>query len=202
MWLGRIGGTLVVCGFVLIVIVAAIAVGGGAVGVGLSSLGSLIYGGALALAGCGTAVLSVGGPRPLHGRAVRIALGILAVGLLSSLASTAIAAGMTSDPLESLPFIALFLLGVCATVVGWLVTGLSLVRAPGPSRKVGSVFLASILLLVLAATASAMGTQAPPLQAIGWGLGILGVAAVILGGAGVGVLAIKGDLSPAHRAQE
>ncbi|HEX7400488.1 MAG TPA: hypothetical protein VF302_12005 [Candidatus Limnocylindrales bacterium] len=168
MGFGRIGGVLVVGGCVLFMIAVAIAMGGGSVGLGGRDAGGVLAAASLALLGSGAAVLSVAGPRPLNGRAVRVGLGILAVGLLSSLASSIM------EP----PMFVLLIVGLLASVLGSLITGLSLVRRPGPSRAVGLLFLAGMLLFVLTTL------YAQPLQAIAGAL-------VVLGGTGVGVLAIN-----------
>jgi hypothetical protein len=183
----RIGGLLVVGGCVLFMIAVAIAMAAGRVGIGLRDVGGLVLAASLALLGSGAAVLSVAGPRPLNGRAVRVGLGILAVGLLSSLAS------LIMEP----PIFVWLIVGLLASVLGALITALSLVRTPpGPSRGVGLLFLAGMLLFVLTtlyglgydpSTAPA-GAGAQPLQAIAGAL-------AVLGGTGVGVLAINGSRS-------
>lgn len=196
MGFGRIGGMLVVGGCVLFVVTGAIFVGGGGVGIGLRDVGGLVLAASLALLGSGAAVLSVAGPRPLNGRAVRVGLGILAVGLLSSVASSAIAAGLTYDPLEDGPFVILFLVGGLATIIGSPVTVLSLVRAGGRPRAVGSLFLAGLLLVILGGFLGAGTNPNPdPLPVIGRALAVLGGVVIVLGGTGVGVLAINGSRS-------
>lgn len=196
MWFGRIGGLLVVGGCVLFMIAAAIAIAGGGVGIGLRDVGGLVVAASLALGGSGAAILSVAGPGPLHGRVTRIGLGILAVGLLSSLASSTMAAASAGHE-ASLPIFVLFIVGSLSTVLGSLVTGLSLVRAPGPSRAVGLVFLAGLLLLAFSRIPANMASDALPLQEIAAALAVLGGIGVVLGGAGVGVLAISGGRSAA-----
>ena len=175
---GRIGGMLVVGGCVLFMVAGAIAAGGGAIGLGLDNGGGLVLTVALALLGSGAAVLSVAGPTPLHGGLIRIGLGTLAVGLVSTLAAS-------GSPLDS-PVAYLFIVGMTAAVLGSLVTVLSLVRTPGPSRAVGLLFPVGILLLlftvILDRTPGAM-----PL--------LIGGTLILLGGIGVGVLAIAGDRS-------
>lgn len=185
MGFGRIGGMLVVGGCVLFMIAVAIAMGGGGVGIGLRDVGGLVLAASLALVGSGAAVLSVAGPRPLNGRAVRVGLGILAVGLVSLLVSSI--AGAAASPghedQESLPMLVVLVVGLLASVLGALITALSLVRRPpGPSRGVGLLFLAGMLLFVLTTL------YAQPLQAIAGAL-------AVLGGTGVGVLAINGSRS-------
>ena len=196
MGFGRIGGVFVVGGWVLFVVTGAIFAGGGAVRIGDGAIGGLALAASLALVGSGAAVLSIAGPRPLHGRAVRVGLGILAVGMLSSLASSAIAAGLAYDPLEDGPFVILFLVGGLATIIGSPVTVLSLVRAGGRPRAVGSLFLAGLLLVILGGFLGAGTNPNPdPLPVIGRALAVLGAVVIVLGGTGVGVLAINGSRS-------
>ena len=196
MGFGRIGGVFVVGGWVLFVVTGAIFAGGGAVRIGDGAIGGLALAASLALVGSGAAVLSIAGPRPLHGRAVRVGLGILAVGMLSSLASSAIAAGLAYDPLEDGPFVILFLVGGLATIIGSPVTVLSLVRGGGRPRAVGSLFLAGLLLVILGGLLGAGTNPNPdPLPVIGRALAVLGALVIVLGGTGVGVLAINGSRS-------
>ena len=185
MGFGRIGGLLVVGGCVLFVIAVAIAMSGGGVGIGLRDVGGLVLAASLALVGSGAAVLSVAGPWPLHGRVVRVGLGALAVGLVSLLVSSivGVAASPGHEDEESLSMLVLLVVGLVASVLGALITALSLVRTPpGPSRGVGLLFLAGMLLFVLTTL------YAQPLQAIAGAL-------AVLGGTGVGVLAINGSRS-------
>lgn len=196
MGFGRIGGVFVVGGWVLFVVTGAIFAGGGAVRIGDGAIGGLALAASLALVGSGAAVLSIAGPRPLHGRAVRVGLGILAVGMLSSLASSAIAAGLAYDPLEDGPCVILFLVGGLATIIGSPVTVLSLVRGGGRPRAVGSLFLAGLLLVILGGFLGAGTNPNPdPLPVIGRALAVLGALVIVLGGTGVGVLAINGSRS-------
>lgn len=192
MQFGRIGGALVVGGWALFVVMGAIFVGGGSVGLGALSIGGLVLDAALALIGSGAVVLSVTGPKPFNGRAVRIGLGILAVGLLVSLASAIMAGASENDALESIPMVVLLLVGGLATVIGAVVTVLALLLTRGPSRVVGSVLLASLGLLILA-WILANGLDAPQLDAVAAVLAASGGVGIVLGGIGVGALAIDGS---------
>jgi hypothetical protein len=129
MWPGRFGGALIVGGCVFFAITGAILAGGGAVGIGGGAIGSLALSAAVALAGSGAAVLSVAGPKPLNGRALRISLGILAAGLISALTSSIIGSAVASDSPFLLLAIVLLILGVGATLFGMLATVLSLLRS-------------------------------------------------------------------------
>jgi len=76
------------------------------------------------------------------------------------------------------------------------VTVLSLVRAGGRPRAVGSLFLAGLLLVILGGFLGAGTNPNPdPLPVIGRALAVLGALVIVLGGTGVGVLAINGSRS-------
>ncbi len=189
---GRIGGMLIGGGVVLFVLGYALMIVGAAVG-------SPLTGVATALIGSGAATLCAAGPRPLHGRVMRIGLGTLAVGLASLLGSSVVAAMLTFDPLESLPFGVLLIGGFLAMALGSLVTALSLVRVPGLSRVVGSLFLAGPLLFLVAGTIGSHVADVPFLSVIAGALAILGAIGFVLGGTGLGLLAIRGDRAVASR---
>lgn len=186
MRIGRIGGMLVTGGVVLFVIGYALMIVGAAVG-------NLVTGGGMALIGSGAAILCVTGPKPLHGRVIRVSLGALAVGLASLLASSIVASTLTYDPLENGPFVVLGIGGFLALALGSLLTAGSLLRAPGPPRVVGSLLIAGPLLFLLAGTLSANVADAPLFSAVAGALVILGAIGFVLGGAGIGMLVIRGD---------
>lgn len=194
MGFGRFGGLLVTGGWAVLVVTGAIAVGGGTVGIGNGAIGGLALALALALLGAGVVIVGIAGPRPLAGRAVRIGLVILGVGLLSTLASSAMTAGFAGDPLESGPIVITLLGGGLAVLLGVLVTLPSLVRAGGRPRAVGSLFLAGLLIVVLGGMLGAGTNPNPdPLPEFGRALVVLGAIGIVLAGTGLGVLAFRGD---------
>ena len=197
MRLGQIGGALAIGGWALIVIAIAIAATGGAVGIGTAEIGGLVLAAALTLIGSGAALVGIAGQSPLDGRAVRIGLVILAVGLVSSLGSSIIAAGSQDDPLASVPFIVFFLLGAAATALGAVVTVLSLLSTRGLARILGALLAAGLALLTLAWILGSRPSDIQSPGGVGGILALLGGIAIVLGGAGVGALAIRGDRSPA-----
>lgn len=198
MSIGRIGGTLFVVGNLLFVVVVAIAAGGGAVGIGLRDvdgrpvvdLGVLVGTAALILAGSGAAVLGVAGPRPLSGLDTRAGLGTLAIGLFSLLALSVLTLVFALDADLGWPA-ALLIVGLVATVCGPLVTGLSLVRAPGRSRGVGAMFFGGFVLLLLREILRPYVGEAHWVDA----LAVLGWVGIFLSAVAVGVLAINGGRS-------
>jgi hypothetical protein len=144
----------------------------------------------------GTLVLGLTGPKPLDGRSIRIGLGMLGAGILCFLAANVIPAPDGMNNLQSWPHIIGLLGGILATAVGVLVTGLALVRSPGPLRVAGMLLVAGLLLLPFAVILSSMAMEGQPFP-IGGALEVLGFVGVCLGVAGIGALAIAGDRSTA-----
>jgi hypothetical protein len=196
MGIERLGGVLFIGGWTALLVAGAIALSGGTVGIGSGAIGSLALAAALVLLGAGAVSLGVAGPRSLGGRAVRVGLVILGIGLLSSLASSVMTAGFAGDPLESGPIVITLLVGGLAVMLGVLVTVASLLRARGWPRAVGSVLLAGLLVVVFGGMLGAGTDPSPdPLSVLGRVLAVLGAVGIVLAGAGLGVLAAMGDRS-------
>jgi len=188
---GRIGGALVIGGWLLLLITTAVVLLGGSAGLGGTGFGSLTLGLGLALIGAGAAVTSIWGPPPFRGPAIRIGLAILAIGLISSTASNVMASLSTNDPLESWPVIILFLVGSFASLVGSVITVIWLLVGQGRSRSIGFLFAIAVGLLALAAL---LGSQRDiGLTLVVVPLAIAGGCALIAAGVGVGVLAFNGE---------
>ena len=188
---GRIGGALIIGGWLLFLATIAVVLLGGSAGLGGSGLGSLTLGLGLALVGAGAAITSVAGPPPFRGRAIRVGLAILAVGLLSSTASSLIGSLSTNDPLESWPVIILFVVGSLASLVGSTMTVISLLLASGRSRSVG---LLSAIGVGLLAVAAILGSQKDlGFSIVVAALAVIGGCAVVAAGVGVGFLAFNGE---------
>jgi hypothetical protein len=188
MTLARIGGLSVIGGWALLVIAGVIAVAGGSVGIGSGSIGGVVMAASMVLIGAGGALVAVAGARPLHGRLLRVGLGILGIGILGLAGSSIAAARLTYDPLEDGPSVVLLLAGGLATMIGAPVTVLALLLAPGRPRAVGAAFVAGLLLLVLAGIAN----QYVGVVFAGVPL-IAGCCLVIGSGIGLGVLALWGE---------
>jgi hypothetical protein len=187
--LGRLGGVLVIAGWVLIAATITIFGAGNSVQIGGDTIGGLALAASLGVIGGGMAVLSLTGPRPLQGRIMRLGLGFLAVGLLGSLASTVIAAGLEYDPLENGPFVITFLVGALATTIGVPVTVLSLVRTSGPTRTVGLLFLAGLVCVFLGSVVrSNAAPDGHPVPEIGLAFIVGGAIGIALAGAALGAL--------------
>ena len=189
---GQIGGMLVVVGTVLFVIGYALMILSLTVG---RLIGDLVTGAAILTIAGGAGVLCVTGPRPFHGRGIRIGLGAIAVGLVGLQASSIVAMTLTYDPLENGPVIILGLGGFFVSAIGFLAVIASLLRAGGRSRTVGLLLLAGPVLFFIAGTLAPHATELP-LQIIAGGVAVLGALGFVLGGTGLGMLAIKGNLLP------
>ncbi len=185
---GRLGGMLVVGGCALFILTGAIFVFGGSVGMGGVTSGGLVLAAGLGLAGVGSALLGLTGPRPLDNRAVRFGLVTLGLGLVVYLASTVIGAGMEYDPLESWPFIITFLVGGLATLVGTITTVVALLLVRGPSRVVGALFPIGIGLLVLASTVAHATVGGALFETIGTLIAVAGGITVMASAIGLGLL--------------
>jgi hypothetical protein len=187
MRLGRIGGVAVLLGWGLL-----------AAGVALSNIAGSTVGGAVmrasfAMIGCGAASLAISGPPPLHGRGVRIGLGMLAVGLVSVALSSVAAARLTYDPLEDLPTVVLLLGGGLATFLGVFVTEVALLFVRGDARLVGSLFFLGLGLVLLMAALGDGAAGDGPLQLAGRVIGLVGAVTLAIWCVGPGVLAVRGD---------
>jgi hypothetical protein len=188
---GRIGGTLVIGGWLLFLITGAVVWLGGSAGLGGTGLGSLTLGLGLALLGAGAAITSLAGSPPFRGPAIRVGLAILAVGLLSSTGSSLIASLSTRDPLESWPVIILFVVGSFASLVGAVIAVISLLLASGRSRSVGLTFAIGVGLLSVAAIVGSQPDVGFPLVVAA--LVAIGGCAVLAAGIGVGLLVLNGE---------
>jgi vacuolar-type H+-ATPase subunit I/STV1 len=105
-------------------------------------------------------------------------------------------AGFAGDPLESGPIVITLLVGGLAVMLGVLVTVASLLRAEGWPRAVGSLLLAGLLVVVFGGMLGAGTNPNPdPLSVLGRVLAVLGAVGIVLAGAGLGVLAARGDRS-------
>jgi hypothetical protein len=179
---GRIGGGLVIGGWGLLGAGTALGFVAGWVGGAWMSAASLV------VVGCGAALLAIKGPAPLRGRAVRVGLGIMAAGLLGVVGSWIAAARLTYDPLEDMPTVVLSLGGELLLCVGMLVTQLSLLRAGGLARRLGALFFAGLGGVCLMGSLAALSPDSVPLP-----LALVGGAAFLVGCAGPGLLAFRGD---------
>jgi hypothetical protein len=186
MQFGRVGGWLIVCGGIAVIVVVAKYLNGDGLGFGSWDAGGLLVDAALGLLAAGAIVLCAGGPEPLNTRLVRAGLGILAVGQLSLLGVSIAFAASTSDDLANIrTFIPLYLVGGGAGELGLLLAGLGLVRRPDAARAVGALLVAGFLLVGAALGVAASARLALPAHTALWA-----IAVAIAGDIGIGVLAI------------
>jgi hypothetical protein len=168
---------MLIVGGLALLSAAAMAGAAGPDGTGMLGGGGMVANACLVLLGSGAGVLSVFGPRPLDGWGTRLGLGALAIGLSGFLVATNTSIPAGTNDLESGPFVIGSLVGALGMVLGSLVTGLSLVRIPGPTRVVGVLLLAGLGLLGIGSVS------------------ILGIVGLVLGSVGIAVLAITGGAS-------
>jgi hypothetical protein len=198
MRLGRIGGILFAAGAVCYLVALAIQPPGGSVGPIDASSATLIA--ATLLGGLGAAVLAFARPAPLDGRAIRVGLGLLAAGLLSLTAGgvgNAVALAAGSDPLSS-GVVLLLLFGLPVTFSAIVVLSVALAVTPGPTRLVGGVLLAAaacfVVILAGAAARALVSVEGQSDILVPGVVGTIGLVCLMLGGMGIGALAIFGPL--------
>ena len=199
---GQLGGLLLIGGTVVALPAALLS---GPAGPGevptLRAVGRLSTSAALALVGAGVSVLGVVGSKPFSGRGVRTGLGALAVGLFSLLffANALVLVPDGSNELSFGPTAYSLVVGALAMFLGVLVLGIGLLRTTGLARAIGSLFIAGLLLPVLAVPFNgndgAGSYFAVPLALI----------LLVLGALGIGALAIRAERNapePASRPTE
>ena len=160
MSIGRVGGALVAVGGLLGILAVAIAAFGGQVrwaeacwqwsgcdrqSGGATGVEHLIGPATLAVLGIGTILLAIAGAPPAERRGVRVGLATLGLGLASYVFATNLPIPEGTNTAQSLPIIFGLLIGAIGTLVGLLLTALSLVRRPGGPRSIGSLVLAGML---------------------------------------------------------
>jgi hypothetical protein len=219
MWFGRIGGALVVAGATLCMLAVVIGLAGGEVrwaeacwqwdgcdryAGGGDSVLHLITPASLTLIGIGAALLGLAGPRPFDGRLSRVGPGMTAIGLLSYVAATNMSIPAGTNTAQSLPIVVGLLVGLVATILGLVVTGLALLRRPGSSRVVGALLLAGLALLPvsLIVMLGVTGTNDEATQAVLKALLVVGSMAIFASGIGVGVIVFYGASGSSTSAAE
>jgi hypothetical protein len=160
MSIGRIGGALVAVGGLLGILAVAIAALGGQIrwaeacwqwsgcdrqSGGATGVEHLIGPATLAVLGVGTVVLALAGTGPADRGGTRVGLAVLGLGLASYVFATNLPIPEGTNTAQSLPIIFGLLIGAMGTLVGLLLTALSLVRRPGRPRSIGSLVLAGML---------------------------------------------------------
>jgi hypothetical protein len=189
MRLDRIGGILVIGGWGLVIVTGLIFIMSGSFAPGTRSVGGTVLAAGLAILAIGVAVIAIGGPRQLHGRAVRIGLALFGIGLACSAAAAILSGASAYESIATL--IMLFVAG-WTSVIGAIVTVVGLLRAPGRPRMVGSVFLGGFGLFIVSAVV-AYGLGAP---ALGTLVAAVGGVAIVAAGIGIGLLAIDRSDDP------
>jgi hypothetical protein len=188
MQFSRLGGLLILgsCGLLVVAVVAALL--GGSVSVGGAEPGGWALTAAMVLLGVGSGLLAVSGFGSQRARVTRVGLGLVAGGLLTTLA--------TSNVSVSSLLVIVYLLGGVVFALGILVTAIGMLRTPGGPRRTGLIFIGG-LALAAAAGGIASWLRSPDgsawfaAQLVAGALALVAAAALIVGIAGVGVLALE-----------
>jgi hypothetical protein len=188
--LARLGGGMMIAGSVAFLLAGALVLGRRPTGIGVDSIGGIVVDLGLVLVVGAALLLAAAGQGPTAGTASRLGLAILAFGTLSNLASGIII--RAEDPSAMFTVIVLQLaIAIPATIVGWLVLGVGLLREGGPARLVGRALVGGVALipvLVILANLGGTGLRFGELAAP-----VAGLAAVLILGAmgGLGFLALS-----------
>jgi len=184
-------------------LVATIAIGatGGSIAlgaIGIPSIGGLSLLGVLILAPLGLGLTALVGPVPLHQRATRVGLFVLALGLAALASSSVIGMTLTYDPLENWPSVITLLGGILGVLIGAVTTILAFLATRGTPRRLSLLFLGGLLLGIIGGNIAfnllangALRGYAGPLFLAAAGVLGLGVAAMVAAYAGIGWLAIR-----------
>ena len=169
---------------------------------GLRSSGFLPYVVLDLVGAAGAAAVSLAGPAGLAPRLTRLGLALVALGLLVGAFDLALAAsgnqqGIVTAVKASLParFVdglrGALLLGSLAGLLGWPVTGLSLVRSAGTARVAGLLLLGGVGLWALLLLGVLRPDPPPLIRPVGISALSIGQGVLLnLGGTAVGLLAL------------
>jgi len=140
----RLGGGLLIVGGLLGVVLAAIAVAGGEVGLGGQSPADLLASVSAVVLGAGAGALSLGGSTMSWPRTTRVAFGLDAIGLLGA----ALSASANSGP-DTSPLVLVLLGSILVIIVGLPLTALTLLRLSLQARLAGAILAVGCVGLVL-----------------------------------------------------
>lgn len=193
MRMGRIGGAFLLGGCLFAIVVAWIVAAGGSAGLGGRDVGGLVLAATLAFGGLGFGLVGLAGAQPLDRRSLRIGFLVLSVGLLVSLAATAIP---STDPMvENRPALYLFLAGGLAVLLGSPLTVIALLLSPGRPRRIGAVFGIGLALNVVAEALVSAGSAYTSIDTPVLGLALVGGTLMLMACAGLGLLAARSGRS-------
>jgi hypothetical protein len=191
MRIGTTGGLLIIAASVMFAVAAMIALTGGSVYVGWDAPGAVVVTIAVILLAVGAGLVAVAGPRRLRGRLIRGGLALVAVGLISTIATSKV--GVSSM------LVLVYLGGGLLSLIGVAISSIGLARSPGGRRAGGSLLLGLILFVAAgalgnasaAARMSGTGSDAPGVLAIlGVALVVVSCATMAYGLASIGWLAV------------
>jgi hypothetical protein len=191
MRIGTAGGLLIIAASVMFAAAALIALTGGSVYVGWESPGAVAVTIAVILLAAGAGLVALAGPERLGGRLVRGGLALVAVGLISTIATSKVGA--------SSMLVLVYLGGGLLSLIGVAVASIGLARSRGGRRAGGTLLAGLILFAAAGAIANAMsaarlsgaGSDGPgPIGMLGVALAVFGCATMAFGLASIGWLAV------------
>ncbi len=138
----------------------------------------------VSLLGAGAAAVSIAGRWPFDSRLAQVALGLTAIGLLGLAVGSLLIAFGLGDPASG-PGIVVSLIAVPTAALGAILTGLVLAELTGAPRAVGAAIAAGVPVLFL-------GSLLAPSTSVGLAIAGLGFVLLLMGFAGLGLLAIRG----------
>jgi len=203
MRIGTVGGALIIAASAMFAAAALIALTGGAVYVGWDSPGAVAVTIAVALLAAGAGLVALAGPERLGNRLVRGGLGMVAVGLISTIA--------TSKVGSSSLLVLVYLGGGLLSLIGVAVASIGLARSRG-GRRAGGTLLAGLILFagagavanaISASRLSGAGSEGSgPLATLGVALAVIGCATMAFGLGSIGWLAVERNGGAAAKVSE
>jgi hypothetical protein len=179
-------------GSIALLTAIALVVGRQPVGLGVTSIGGIVFDAALALVGCGAAVLAAAGQGPVGGRGTRRGLAVLAFGTLVGLAASLAILG------EEVSYNTMLVAGIVqlvvvapAVILGLLIMGVGLMREDGLGRLAGRGLVGGAALIPVAFVLTNIGGA--DLRVSTFAGPVAGLAAILIIGAmgAVGFLALS-----------
>ena len=188
MRLARLGGLLILGSCVLLALTVVAAVLGGSVSVRGAEPGGWALTAAMAMLGVGSGLLALGGFEARRARIARLGLLLVACGLLSTLATADV-------PVSSL-LVIVYLLGGAVFALGILVTAIGMIGTPGRPRRTGLTFIGGLTFAAVAGGSASWlrspdGSALVVVQAVAAALALVAACALIVGIAGIGLLALE-----------
>jgi hypothetical protein len=180
MRIGTAGGLLIIAASVMFALAALIGLAGGSVYVGWEAPGAVAVTIAVILLAVGAGLVALVGPRRLGGRLIRGGLALVAVGLISTIATSKV--GVSSI------LVIVYLGGGLLSLIGVAIASIGLARSRG-GRRAGGTLLVGLILFAGAGVAANAASAARLSGAASDGPGLIGMLGVALAVVGCGTMA-------------